>query len=487
MKGWRTVFFKELRDVTRDRRTLTFMLLLPTVSIPLVLWATTSLMTHFARKLAREEAPVLVLNPQASPQLVQAVEGKGGLPRKAAALEGVLQQLGLSSEELALVSKEPQAFLALLRRKNISPDTLAQSLLQAGGLEDVDPTPASLLEMLQIPNIRLLTRPPPGLEELLRLEGEALQVALAEAVRRQKLAAAVYLEPEAEKLLAGEQAARVVIYYLEASDRSTAALRGLQRILRSVSQNITAERIERRALPANFASPLKVKPERLPGPGILVKLLSQLLPYMILIFSMLGALYPAIDVSAGEKERGTLETLLSAPVGRTELVLGKFAVVLAAAVVAAVLATLSLAVSLSLGVFSEIELISESAFSFKAGQAVLALLIILPMAAIFSALLLAISVFARSFKEAQSYSSPLQMLLILPAFASFIPGVELDWLTSSIPVVNVSLALKEIFTGNTDQHVGHLLLIFLSSALLAGLLIAFSVWWFRQEKVLFRQ
>jgi sodium transport system permease protein len=111
---------------------------------------------------------------------------------------------------------------------------------------------------------------------------------------------------------------------------------------------------------------------------------------------------------------------------------------------------------------------------------------VLPIGCIFAALLLALSIFAKSFKEGQSYASPLQMVIILPALVSLIPGIKLDWATSSIPVVNVSLALKEIFTGNLDQHWAHVGVIFLSTSVFAGLLLWLAAWWFQREQVLFR-
>jgi len=214
--------------------------------------------------------------------------------------------------------------------------------------------------------------------------------------------------------------------------------------------------------------------------------MGQLLPYMILIFAFLGALYPAIDLGAGEKERGTLETLLVAPVSRLSLVLGKFLVVLLAALVSAVLATVSLGLSLQIGFLAELSLLSGGTFSFSFLEGAMALAMILPVSCIFSALLLALSIFAKSFKEGQSYAGPLQLVVIMPAFVSFLPGVELDWFMASMPVVNVSLALKEIFTGNLDQHWGHMGLIFLSTSVCAGLLLWAAAWWFRREQVLFR-
>jgi sodium transport system permease protein len=213
--------------------------------------------------------------------------------------------------------------------------------------------------------------------------------------------------------------------------------------------------------------------------------MSQLLPYMILVFAFLGALYPAIDLGAGEKERGTLETLLVAPISRIALVVGKFLVVLAAAVISALLSTASLAASMQLGFLEDLAT-SSSTFSFNFIEAVVALLMVIPVACIFAALLLALSIFAKSFKEGQSYAAPLQMVLILPAMVAFLPGVKLDWGMASIPIINVTLALKEIFNGNLDQHWHHIGLIFLSTTVFATALLWFSTWWFRREQVLFR-
>jgi sodium transport system permease protein len=253
-----------------------------------------------------------------------------------------------------------------------------------------------------------------------------------------------------------------------------------------IGRATVAKRVREKGLAPGFADPFKLEPHKLPGPGPLVKLLAQLLPYMILIFAFLGATYPAIDLGAGEKERGTLETLLVAPVGRLSIVMGKFFVVLTAALVSAVLATLSLSVSLQLGVFAELAKMGQASFSFSAVEGVAAILMVLPVSCIFSALLLALSIFAKSFKEGQSYAAPLQFAIILPAFISFVPGVKLDWFMASLPVVNVSLALKEIFTGNLDQHWAHVGVIFVSTSVFAAILLWFATWWFQREEVLFR-
>ena len=479
-----TVFKKELTDVLRDRRTLIFMLIIPTLSIPLLMWITTELMVHFAQKLASEQVKVLVINPDAAPQLVKGLEERSNIMGRARRVADMLEKKGISKQELGLVKGEPQAFQKLLEEKGIDPADLASELRLASEDDEFDFSPASIVAAAFPPNFDIVASLPGNFED--PADPVVREGVLLEAVRREEIAAAVEFDPRASERIENEADTLVKVHYLQSSDRSATALKGLKGVFRSLGKEITAQRIKARDLPSGFASPIKVQPKRLPGPSFLVKLLSQILPYMILIFAMMGALYPAIDLGAGEKERGTLETLLVAPVNRLALVLGKFCVILLAALVSAVLATVSLAVSLQVGIFSTFAMVSGGSFSFSVFEALTAVLMVLPVGCIFAALLLAISIFAKSFKEAQSYASPLQMIVVMPAFVSFIPGVKLDWLTASIPIVNVSLALKEIFTGNLDQHWAHVGVIFLSTSVYAALLLWFATWWFMREQVLFR-
>lgn len=210
-----------------------------------------------------------------------------------------------------------------------------------------------------------------------------------------------------------------------------------------------------------------------------------MLPYMFIIFCFLGAMYPAIDLAAGEKERGTLETLLLVPIPRYQVVLGKFLVVFTAGAVAAVLTLVGLGGWLA---FKGDALGGDIGAVMQAiGATDLALIaaMLVPTAGIFAALLLCISIYAKSFKEAQSYIAPLNMLVILPAFLAMLPGVVLDWKTASIPIANISLAIKELIKGTMDYTM--LVAILGSSTLLAAILLWLSTLWFRREDVLFRQ
>ncbi len=479
------VFRKELLDVLRDRRTLIFMLVLPTLAIPAFMWVTAEVMTHFLQKMAQEQSEVLVINGDAAPSLVDELRLRSNPMGTAMRLASLLESKGLSRQEMAMVQNEgPKAFQRLLDKHGIDMAEIKEQIMGVVGEEDFEANPAAIMGRAFPPNLRLLNETEAGYGT--PKDPKLKEQWLLDAVRTEVIAAAVEFPSDAKAKLASGDTACVTIHYLDSSDRSSMAYKSLKRLLGAMDKQITTQRLHDRLLPAGLAQPLKIKGERLPGPGILIKLMSQLLPYMILIFAFLGALYPAIDLGAGEKERGTLETLLVAPVSRLSLVLGKFGVILLAAVVSALLATVSLAASLQVGFLADLSLISGSEFSFSLLEVLITLAMILPVACIFSALLLALSIFAKSFKEGQSYAGPLQMIVIMPAFASLLPGVKLDWVMAAIPVVNVSLALKEIFTGNLDQHWGHVGLIFASTTVVAGLLLWFATWWFRREEVLFR-
>ncbi|HAW92728.1 MULTISPECIES: ABC transporter permease [unclassified Arsukibacterium] len=210
-----------------------------------------------------------------------------------------------------------------------------------------------------------------------------------------------------------------------------------------------------------------------------------ILAYALVLLCLSGAMYPAVDMGAGEKERGTLETLLICPVSRTAIVLGKFLTVLTTALMTALITVVSLGVwGGIISAFADLSKVSEALASITIVDLMLMFSLLLPTAAIFAALLLAISIYARTFKEAQNYMSPLTILVIVPLMIAMAPGMELDVTTALIPLTNIALAIKELLKGTADY--GLLALIFASTTALAGALIAFCVHWFQQEKVLFR-
>ncbi|MGY8836217.1 MAG: ABC transporter permease [Enterobacterales bacterium] len=209
------------------------------------------------------------------------------------------------------------------------------------------------------------------------------------------------------------------------------------------------------------------------------------LPYLLIPLVLMGATYPAIDLGAGEKERGTLETLLLTPITRTELVLGKFITLLTTSIASTTITIVSMGCWVAVALtFADLDFIKTAFGTLAVSDLLMIFLLLLPLAAIFSSLALAISIYARTFKEAQNYMQPLSMVVFFPIIISIMPNMELTAKTAFIPVTNVALAIKDIIKGTVDYtFVG---LIFLATALIAGALLAFCVKWFNREDVLFR-
>ncbi|ATC86453.1 ABC transporter permease [Pseudoalteromonas arctica] len=210
-----------------------------------------------------------------------------------------------------------------------------------------------------------------------------------------------------------------------------------------------------------------------------------LLPYLLIPIVLTGASYPAIDLGAGEKERGTLETLLLTPITRTQLVMGKFITILTASLATSLITVLSLGSWMYIAKqFISISFITDAIELIGTVDLILILLLLIPLACIFSSLVLAISIYAKTFKEAQNYMGPLSMLTFFPLAISMMPNMELNVKTSLIPIVNISLAIRELLKGTVEYN--HVYLIIGSTSIIAIISILFCVKWFNKEEVLFR-
>lgn len=209
-----------------------------------------------------------------------------------------------------------------------------------------------------------------------------------------------------------------------------------------------------------------------------------MLPYVLLMVCLMAAMYPAIDTGAGEKERGTLETLLLAPVSRTAIVLAKFLMLFTVGLTSALLMIVS--VGLLLHFFGHAiggDVVQMVRAIGPLDLAMVALMLV-PTAAIFAAILLSLSIYAKSYKEAAGLISPLMLVTIMPTLVALLPGVELNWKWAMVPLTNVALAMKELVKGTMDYRMFSVIL--LSTTLTAGLLLALCRWWFNREQVLFR-
>jgi len=222
--------------------------------------------------------------------------------------------------------------------------------------------------------------------------------------------------------------------------------------LNKIEEKAREERYEEMNLKESQLHPMDVKYQNIASDKeVIGKLAGGFLPYIFIAFGFLGCMYPAIDLFTGEKERGTIETLLTTPVRRWQILFGKMGVVVLSGLLASTCALLGL--FLSIQVFDLVkdpqllkiinEVLSPTFVLMLYG-------ILFPLTVFFAGTMIPIAVYAKSFKEAQSIITPLNIVMVLPAMVGFFPGIELNTITAAIPVVNIVLATKELIAGTLD-------------------------------------
>ncbi|HEX7506018.1 MAG TPA: ABC transporter permease subunit/CPBP intramembrane protease [Polyangia bacterium] len=180
-------------------------------------------------------------------------------------------------------------------------------------------------------------------------------------------------------------------------------------------------------------------------------LLSKALPLFVVLMVLLGAFYPAIDVTAGERERGTLETVLCSPIRRFDLMLGK---VLAVATLASLTGVLNLA-SMAITLMQILRLAAQNfVVDVPWGHALLSSLVIFPAALLFAAAFVALGATARTFKEAQTLLLPVYFLTVAPAMAGAIGEYHLAGIAAWIPGMNITLLARDLLVGRATWSGG---------------------------------
>ena len=304
-----------------------------------------------------------------------------------------------------------------------------------------------------------------------------------------RVRAVVKLPPDFDAAIARGDKAEVDIYEYAGEIKSGFAAGNLNAFFQNLRDTTVRERLESRGVPVEVLKPFTIQRQNVAPPAkVAGSLLGGMLPYIIIILCMTGAMYPAIDLTAGEKERGTMETILCCPVGRTELVLGKFLMVLTASVGTVVLSLLSMGATFQFAkrvlAGSAPREVLQTVATIDIGGLAGVFLMLLPVAVMLSAALLMVGLFSKSFREAQSYCGPLMLVVIVPAIAGMLPGMELNASLAVVPLLNVSLVCKEMISGT--WHWNYILLIFGSACLYATAALAAAVWMFHREEVLFR-
>ncbi len=210
--------------------------------------------------------------------------------------------------------------------------------------------------------------------------------------------------------------------------------------------------------------------------------LAALLPLLVLVTVLMGAYYPAIDLTAGEKERGTIQTLFTAPVSAMEIVTGKYVAVVGIACVSGGANLISMMLVMGQNLLLNDDIASNLDLSVSFGAFLALGLTILCIALLFSALMMAVAVLARSFKEAQTYVTPVYLICILPAMVAQLPGFEYTPAVGLIPAVGPILLMRALLMTGVDPEA--LLLVCGSTVVYALLTLAIAARLFGQESVI---
>lgn len=307
-----------------------------------------------------------------------------------------------------------------------------------------------------------------------------------EALSKGEIQIILEIPDDFESKVNTETPAEITMLFDAATIKSNVAKGKVNNVFETYKQELVTRRLESRRIDNSILNPFGIKEQNVASEEKMTgMILGMILPYIVILLSLTGAMYPAIDLTAGEKERGTMETLLISPATRLELVMGKFLTVFTASYITGILATVSMFVTLMFGLSMLKELTKDLAFSIQFGAVFIMLLLLVPVSMIFSALLMSIAIFARSYKEAQSYISPLMILVVMPAVIPMMaPTMELNSRWVWVPIINVSLILREVFTGKYNW--GYIGLIILSMGFYAAIALFVATRLFQKEKVLFR-
>ncbi len=253
------------------------------------------------------------------------------------------------------------------------------------------------------------------------------------------------------------------VRYRDRDAQSERALQVLERIMAAVNLD------SMRGIVAGYEPPLRIEATPVAMQANYAELLATMIPLVLVLMTMAGAVYPAIDLTAGERERGTMEALIVSPTPTSVLLLAKYSAVVTVALLTALANLAAMSVTLWASGIGKL-LFGDGLLSTGVIGTVLALLVLFTM--FFAALLLAVTSFAKSFKEAQAYLIPLMLLALTPGVMSLMPGLKFTGLLATVPLVNIVLLARQVLVGAAEWNTALVAVICNSIYALAALAVA---------------
>ncbi|MEM9942371.1 MAG: ABC transporter permease subunit/CPBP intramembrane protease [Planctomycetota bacterium] len=247
------------------------------------------------------------------------------------------------------------------------------------------------------------------------------------------------------------------VFQNAARDKSRIAAERVDKVLSRWRTTLVKQNLSELGIPFTAVTGIKVHREDVSDKaGKQAAIWSKILPFIVMVWCLTGAFYPAIDLCAGEKERGTFETLLSSPADRSEIAIGKLLTVMTFSMTTSILNLFSMGVTglFVAGRMKGATTTGIAAFGAPPLESIgWLLLALIPISALFSAVALAAAAFARSSKEGQYYLVPLMMISMPLMMVPMLPGAKLDLGTSLIPVSGLMLMLRGLIEGQYTECV----------------------------------
>ncbi|MCC6509614.1 MAG: CPBP family intramembrane metalloprotease [Pirellulaceae bacterium] len=469
--NWRHVhliYLREMRDQLRDRRTLFTITVLPLLLYPLL----GMLMMQVAQFKRDQSVRVRVVGIEHWPKdagLVETTQSLDGFARLTAELE---REIGSESVEI-----HPDAWPVDGSVDHVV--TLARQSLTTSDFDAILIVEPEFEKLLADRRAKVKDLPPQPSSD--PPESSNSSTTSSTATSEDVLSSGVETDSPGLQVVANM-----------ARDRSQLAVRRLQNVLRVWQQRWVSQELSAAGINPVLVEPLAVKQNDTSETSMRRAMLwAKILPFIMLVWALTGAFYPAIDLCAGEKERGTLETLLSSPARRREIVWGKLFTVATFSMLSALLNLLSM--HMTAGFIVE-QLASQGTPQLAEAFGRLPIhafgwlvLLLVPMSAFFSALALAVAALARSTKEGQYYLMPLLLFTLPLVTMPMIPSLDLTLATSMVPVSGAIFLVRALIEGRITEACIHLPVVFGVTAICCLLAIRWAVRQFESESVMFSE
>ena len=281
-----------------------------------------------------------------------------------------------------------------------------------------------------------------------------------------------------------EESSKLILKYDTTEAKSRIAKQRINQVIEEYKGKILLQRLSRLDLKEEFLTPLILQEENIAtAEKITGSFLAVLLPYLIIILIFAGAMHTAVDITAGEKERGTIATLLVSQISRLEIVLGKCFAVMLISFTSMVLGLIGLTLAFLSGA-SITGGIEGVQFGISVYTIFLLFLVLFPLVGLASAVLVMVGIFARNIREASSYITPIYMLTVFLGIISISQGMELSGKMFLVPVLNSSFVFKELLMGKI--YWSHIITTFSANMVIAGIALFGATRLFNKEEVLFR-